>query len=102
VNRIADQVTRFVVRLTPKAGRDRIDGWASAADGTRLLKARVAAAPERGKANAALIALLAKALDVPASAMAIASGKTARIKHVVLRGESSRLRASLEALGEAK
>ncbi len=102
VDHLPDKSTRFVVRLTPKAGRDRIDGWANAADGTRLLKARVSAPPEHGKANAALIALLAKALDVPASAMAIASGQTARIKHIVLRGDAARLRASLEALGEAK
>jgi uncharacterized protein YggU (UPF0235/DUF167 family) len=86
----------------PKGGRDNIDGWAKAADGSRMLKARVSAPPEHGKANAALITLLAKALDVPASAIGIASGDTARIKHIVLRGDASRLRAHLEALGEAK
>jgi uncharacterized protein len=93
---------RIVVRLTPKASRGGIDGWADAADGKRVLKARVSAPPEGGKANAALIAMLAKALDVPPSAIAVARGETARIKHVVLHGDAARLRGSLDALGKAK
>lgn len=101
VNRHADKSTRFVVRLLPKAGRDRIDGWMNSADGSRMLKARVSAPPEHGKANAALIALLAKVLDVPASAFVIASGQTARIKHIVLHGDAARASASLDALGDA-
>jgi uncharacterized protein YggU (UPF0235/DUF167 family) len=91
----------FVVRLTPKGDRNKIDGWGAAADGSRHLKARVSAVPEDGKANAALIALLSKTLGVPQSAIAIARGETARIKHMTVRGDASRLRAQLEALGEA-
>jgi hypothetical protein len=75
----------FAVRLTPKGGRDRIEGWTTGADGKAHLKARVAAPPEGGKANAALIALLAKTLDVKKSAIHIVAGETARLKTVAIR-----------------
>ena len=58
--------TRVTVRLTPKAGRDALEGVAQLADGRSVLQARVRAAPHEGEANAALIKLLAKALGVPA------------------------------------
>ena len=53
------------VRLTPKGGRDAIDGIETLADGRTVLKARVRAAPSEGEANAALIQLIAKTLGVP-------------------------------------
>ena len=92
---------RFAVRLTPKGGRDRIEGWVAAADGRLHLKARVAAPPEAGKANAALIALLAKALGVAKSSVTIVGGETARLKQVEVSGDAACLRSRLEALGEA-
>jgi uncharacterized protein YggU (UPF0235/DUF167 family) len=98
----SDRGVSFVVRLTPKGGRNKIDGWSTAADGSQHLKTRVSALPENGKANAALIALLSKALSVPASAIAIVRGETGRIKHMTVLGDASRLRTQLEALGEAK
>jgi len=85
---------RFRVRLTPKGGRDAIDGWWT--DGTgRALKARVAAPPEDGKANAALIGLLAQALDVRKSDVRIASGTASRVKTVEVAGDAARLAARL-------
>ena len=100
VRRTAEGV-RFAVRLTPKGGRDRIEGWAEGADGRTFLKARVAAPPEDGKANAALIQLLAKTLGLAKSQIVIASGETARLKQVDAMGDADYLEAQLEALGKA-
>lgn len=68
------------MRLTPRGGRDAVEGWGEDGDGRPLLKARVAALPVDGEANAALIGLIAKALGLPRSAVRIASGEGARVK----------------------
>lgn len=73
---------RLLVRLTPKSSRDGLDGIDTLADGRLYLKARVRAVPEKGKANAQLIKILATRLDVPASAIRIGSGATSRLKTV--------------------
>jgi uncharacterized protein YggU (UPF0235/DUF167 family) len=73
---------RLAVRLTPRGGREAIDGWAVDGDGRPFLK--VAAPPVEGAANAALLALLAKTLGVPRSSLSIASGAGARLKLVDL------------------
>lgn len=93
---------RFAVRLTPRGGRDTIEGWSIGADGRKYLKARVAAPPEDGKANSALIALLSKRLGIAKSAITIASGKTARLKQVDVDGPPDYLQPRLDALGTAK
>ncbi len=77
---------RFAVRLTPRGGRDAIEGWAEDAQGQAVLKARVAAPPVDGEANVSLIRLIAKALGAPRSAVRIVSGDTARIKLLVVEG----------------
>ena len=64
---IAQTKLSFHVRLTPKGGRDAVEGWAAASDGSEHLKARVRSVPEDGKANEALIGLLAKTLALPKS-----------------------------------
>ena len=76
---------RLAVRLTPRGGREAIDGWAVDGDGRPYLKVRVAAPPVEGAANTALLALLAKTLGVPKSSLSIASGAGARLKLVELR-----------------
>jgi uncharacterized protein len=76
------------VRLTPSGGADRIDGCATDDAGRIYLKARVRAAPEDGKANAALEALLAKALGVAKGRVKVARGATARLKAVEIEGAS--------------
>ena len=86
------------VRLTPKSARDGIDGIETLADGRTVLKARVRAAPERGAANEALERLLADLLDLPKSAVAIASGGTARLKSVRIAGDPAANVAKLERL----
>ena len=55
----------LMVRLTPKGGRDSIDGIETLADGRAVLKARVRALPSEGEANAALCRLIAKRVGVP-------------------------------------
>ena len=76
------------MRLTPSGGADRIDGCASDDAGRSYLKARVRAAPEDGKANAALEAMLAKAFGVAKSKVKVARGTTARLKSVEIEGVS--------------
>jgi len=72
--------------LTPRGGRDGLDGWAGDAEGRPYLKARVAAPPVGGEANAALIKLIAKALGVAKSAVTVAAGETARVKTLEIEG----------------
>lgn len=91
---------RIAVRLTPRGGRDRIEGWAKDASGARQLKARVAAVPEDGKANAALIALLAKTLGIAKGRIRIVGGGTARNKLVEIEGEAAALAAALAKYGD--
>jgi uncharacterized protein YggU (UPF0235/DUF167 family) len=84
------------VRLTPKGGRDALDGIAPLADGRAVLKARVRAAPHEGAANAALTRLIATAVGVPASRVSIVGGTTARIKRLRIVGEPRAIAAALE------
>lgn len=56
---------RLLVRLTPKAAQNKVQGWATDETGQKILKASVTAVPEKGKANEALITLLAKTLKIP-------------------------------------
>lgn len=85
----------FAVRLTPKGGRDAIEGWASGADGQHYLKVRVSAPPHEGEANEALIALLACTLDVAKSKVRLVAGASARIKRVEVDGDPQALAARL-------
>jgi uncharacterized protein len=90
------------VRLTPKGGRDSIDGIETMSDGRTVLKARVRAAPHEGAANTALVALLAKSLGVPPRSVEIAGGATSRIKRVHVVGDASVLTAALEKFTSAR
>ena len=88
------------VRLTPRGGCDAIGGVETLADGRVVLKARVRAAPSGGAANAALVALLAKALRVAQGRMAIVAGESARIKRVKISGTGPELATALGAFAE--
>ena len=74
------------VRLSPGASADRIEGIYRASDGTASLKVRVRAQPEKGRANKALIKLMAKTLSLPQAGFTIASGATHRTKSVLIAG----------------
>jgi uncharacterized protein len=84
------------VRLTPKGGRDAVEGVTQLADGQSALKVRVRAAPSEGEANAALVAVLARAAGVPPGRLSLVSGATARIKRVAIDGDPAALAAALE------
>lgn len=86
------------VRLTPKGGRDAVDGIETLADGRAVLKLRVRAAPTGGEANDALIRLLAKTLDVAPRCVNLTAGAGARIKRVAVEGDAAILAARLERI----
>jgi len=90
---------RIHVRLTPASTVDRIDGWGRDEEGRAVLLARVRARPVEGEANAALEALLAKALGVPKRSVSVARGGRSRIKAVEVDGVTPELIA--ERLGRA-
>lgn len=87
----------LAVRLTPKAGHERIDGLRATPDG-EVLAIAVTAPPEDGKANAALAALLAKSLRVAKSAVRITQGGKSRNKTVTIDGNPEDLMNKLSAL----
>ena len=63
-----------------------------------MLKLRVRAAPERGEANKAVLALLAERLSCPKSALRLVAGETSRLKAVELEGGPETLIARVEKL----
>ncbi len=85
-------------RLTPKGGRDAIEGVATLSDGARVLLVRVRTPPEDGRANAALCGLIAKALDVAGSSVRVVAGGKSRVKQIGVTGEPGTLMARLAAL----
>jgi uncharacterized protein YggU (UPF0235/DUF167 family) len=89
----------LAVRLTPKGGRDAIDGVERRANGQAVLKVRVRAAPSEGEANAALIKLVARALGTAARDVSIVGRATARLKRVKIAGDAVRLSMALAKLG---
>ncbi len=93
---VAGGVT-VALRVTPGASANRVHGIAADADGALVLKVAVTAAPERGKANAALIRLLAKAWKVPKTSLSVVSGAGSRRKVVHVAGEPGKLLARLRA-----
>ena len=77
-------MARLAIKLTPGTATDRIDGWDMDAEGRPVLKVRVRARPVEGEANEALVKLMAKALGVPKSAVAIQRGGQSRTKILVI------------------
>ena len=77
---------RLTVRVTPRGGRDAVEGWGQDEAGRPVLRLRVAAAAADGAANASVIAVLAKALGRPKSALRLLRGETARVKQFEIDG----------------
>lgn len=75
----------ITVRLTPKASRNEIRGWAKDAGGNSVLKVSVTAVPEKGRANEALVALLAEKWDIPKRSIILLRGGTDRTKLLLIK-----------------
>ena len=94
---LAGDGVRLSVRLQPGASRNEIAGVALLADGRAVLRVRVGAPPEGGKANAALLALLAKRWGLPKTSLSLAAGQRDRLKTVAVAGDPAALRDRLQA-----
>jgi uncharacterized protein YggU (UPF0235/DUF167 family) len=86
------------VRLQPKSSSDRLEGLARDAAGRPYLKARVRAIAEKGKANAALEKLIAKAIKTPRSTVSVIKGNTDRVKTVCIQSTDPLIEAALRNL----
>jgi uncharacterized protein len=84
------------VRLTPKCAQDAIVGVEDF-DGQAVLKARVRALPEDGRANAALARLVAQWLKVPPSSVSVAQGGKSRTKQLLIQGDAGALALLVDA-----
>lgn len=87
-------------RLTPKGGRDAVEGIDQLADGTAVLKVRVRAAPSEGEANAALIKLMAKSLGIAPRHVSLTAGAASRLKRIRIEGDPAHLYAKLTTLAD--
>lgn len=90
------------LRVTPRGGRDDIDGIETLADGRSIVNVRVRAIADGGEANRALVELLARALGVPKAGVKIVSGTTSRLKQVAVDGDPAALAEILRKLTAAK
>ena len=88
--------------MTPRGGRDSIDGIEQLSDGRSVLKVRVRAIADAGEANRAVLALLAKSLGVPKASVSLLSGATSRLKQVAIEGDPARLAQALRELAPVK
>ncbi|WP_188258837.1 DUF167 family protein [Azospirillum tabaci] len=91
---------RLALRVTPKASRNAIVGLAATASGGTALKVTVTAVPENGKANEAVVKLLAKAWKLPKTSLTVVAGATDRNKIVHVAGDPADLMRRLTALVE--
>ena len=88
---------RLKLKIVPGASSDEVVGWYGDA-----LKVRISAPPERGKANVALLALLASALNVPLAAVQLVAGGASPHKVVEIAGlTDAELRQKLDKVGRA-
>ena len=90
------------LRVTPRGGRNDIDGIETLANGRTVVKVRVRAIAEGGEANRAVTELLARSLGVSKAAVRLLSGATSRIKQVAIDGDPKLLGEALRVLASAK
>jgi uncharacterized protein YggU (UPF0235/DUF167 family) len=99
--RISDTGLTLALRVTPRGGRDAIDGVDTLSDGRSVLRLRVRAIAEGGEANRAVTELLAKSLGLPKARVRLVSGATSRLKQIAVDGDSATLAEALRALTSA-
>lgn len=92
----------IALRVTPRGGRDGIDGIEQLSDGRSVLKVRVRAIADGGEANRAVLALLAKSLGVPKASVSLLSGATSRLKQVAVEGDPAGLSRALREIASVK
>jgi uncharacterized protein len=90
------------LRVTPRGGRDGIDGIETLANGRSVVKVRVRAIAEGGEANRAVTELLAGALGVPRRCVRVLSGMTSRHKQIAVDGDPVKLGEALRKLTAGK
>ena len=100
--RYSTQGISVALRVTPRGGRDDIDGLETLANGRTVVKVRVRAIAEGGEANRAVTELLAKALGVPRRDVRLQSGTTSRLKQIAVDGDPQKLGEALRKLTAAK
>ena len=92
----------IALRVTPRGGRDDIDGVETLANGRSVVKVRVRAIAEGGEANRAVTELLARALGVPKRCVRVLSGTTSRQKQISVDGDPTKLGDTLRKLTAVK
>jgi uncharacterized protein (TIGR00251 family) len=100
--RNSTQGISVALRVTPRGGRDDIDGVETLANGRAVVKIRVRAVADGGEANRAVTELLAKALGVSKAKVRILSGTTSRLKQIAIEGDPAKLGETLRKLTAAK
>jgi uncharacterized protein len=100
--RYSTQGISVALRVTPRGGRDDIDGVETLADGRTVVRVRVRAIAEGGEANRAVTELLAKALGVSKRDVRVLSGTTSRLKQIAVDGDPALLGEALRQLTAAK
>jgi|TARA_R110000782_G_C14741685_1_gene406256 hypothetical protein len=82
---------RVALKVTPKAAANRLTGLAADAEGGLVLKVSVTAPADKGKANAAVVKLLAKEWGVAKSDIEVTQGAASRTKTLLIRGDGTEL-----------
>jgi uncharacterized protein (TIGR00251 family) len=100
--RYSTQGISVALRVTPRGGRDDIDGLETLANGRTVVKVRVRAIADGGEANRAVTELVAKALGVPRANVRILSGTTSRLKQIAVDGDPAKLGDALRTLTAGK
>jgi uncharacterized protein len=80
---------RLAVKVTPNAHRSEILGWAADAQGRRVLRVKLAAPPQDGKANKELIRFLAEVLACPKDSVSLLRGESSRAKVLEVPSEAA-------------